>query len=264
MQDRSSGDSQTGKNDQRGVAPAPVPADVGIVAALPMEVADLLSGLKKVRRYQSVAVPVIEGEYGGKIVALAVGGIGRAAARRAADALIAGHRPRWLISAGFAGALNPAYARNDLIVAREVIDRDGGLYPLDVPPELFVSARHARGRLLTVDHVVVRAADKEELHRSFQADLVDMETSAVAALCSEKLVRFLSIRVISDDAHGDLPREVAAILSSSGSYRVGTAIRSLWRRPGSVKDFWSLYEHSIEAADRLARFLTRCLDDLPI
>ena len=52
-----------------------------------------------------MAVPVIEGEYCGKIVAVAVGGMGRAAARRAADVLIAGHRPRWLISAGFAGAL---------------------------------------------------------------------------------------------------------------------------------------------------------------
>ncbi len=58
----------------------PVPADVGIVAAMPMEVADLVNGLKKVRKYQSVAVPVIEGEYCGKIVAVAVGGMGRAAA----------------------------------------------------------------------------------------------------------------------------------------------------------------------------------------
>ena len=69
MQERSTGERHTGKNDERGMAPAPVPADVGIVAALPMEVGDLIDGLKKVRKYQSVAVPVIEGEYDGKIVA---------------------------------------------------------------------------------------------------------------------------------------------------------------------------------------------------
>ena len=120
MQERSTREGQTGKNDERGLAPAPVPADVGIVAAMSMEVGDLLSGLKKVYKYRSVAVPVIEGEYAGKIVAVAVGGMGRAAAARAADVLIAGHRPRWLLSAGFAGALNPAYSRNDLILAREV------------------------------------------------------------------------------------------------------------------------------------------------
>ncbi len=82
------------------------------------------------------------------------------------------------------------------------------------------SVQHARGRLLTVDRVVLRAAEKGELHRSYQADLVDMESSAVAAVCREKLVRFLSIRVISDDAHADLPHEVAAIMNR---LRVATA-----------------------------------------
>ena len=67
-------------------------------------------------------MPVIEGEHDGKIVAVAIGGLGRAAARRAAGLLIAGHRPRWIISAGFAGALNPALNRNDLVLPEEVID----------------------------------------------------------------------------------------------------------------------------------------------
>jgi adenosylhomocysteine nucleosidase len=263
MDERSSEARQSARHDYRGVAPAPVPADVGIVAALPIEVDDLVKGLKKVWKYQAVAVPVIEGEHAGKIVAVAVGGMGRQAARRAADVLISGHRPRWMISAGFAGALNPAYARNDLILASEIIDREGSCYPVDPPPEVGANIPHAHGRLLTVDQVVVRAAEKDELHRSYQADLVDMETSAVAALCSERQIRFLSVRVISDDAHSDLPRELSMIVNRSGSYRVGAVLRSLWQRPSSLKDFWGLYEQSIEAADRLSRFITRCLHDLP-
>ena len=39
-----------------------------------------------------------------------------------AELLIAGHRPRWIISAGFAGGLDPALARNDLVLPHEVID----------------------------------------------------------------------------------------------------------------------------------------------
>jgi adenosylhomocysteine nucleosidase len=264
MQERSTGESRSGNPDGRGVAPAPAPADVGIVAALPIEVADLVDGLKRVWKYKSVAAPVIEGEHEGKIVAVAIGGMGRAAARRAADVLIAGHRPRWIISAGFAGALNPAYARNDLVLAREVIDRDGGCYPGDQPPGLAASVKYSTGRLLTVDQLVLRAAEKSALHQSYQADLIDMESSAVAAICREQLVRFLSIRVISDDAHRDLPAEVSGIINSSGSYRVGAALRSVWRRPSSIKDFWSLYEHSLEAADRLAKFINRCLGELPV
>jgi adenosylhomocysteine nucleosidase len=265
MQERSTGERQSGNNDARRVAPAPVAADVGIVAAMPMEVADLLSGLKKVSKYQSVAIPVIEGEHAGKIVAVAIAGMGRAAAARATEVLIAGHRPRWLISAGFAGALNPVYARNDLVLVREVIDREESAYPVSIPPKIgaMTGLRHAPGRLLTVDRVVLRAAEKEELHRTYQADLVDMETSAVAGICAQRGCQFLSIRIISDDAHADLPDEVASVMNPSGVYRVGATLRSLWRRPGSLRDFWLLYEHSIEAAGQLSKFVLRSLDELP-
>jgi adenosylhomocysteine nucleosidase len=263
MHERSTNKTHTDKTDERSVAPAPAPADVGIVAAMPMEVSDLVGGLKKVWKYQSVAVPVIEGEYGGKIVAIATGGMGRVAAARAAEVLIAGHRPRWLISAGFAGALNPAYARNDLILPTQVIDRDGGTFSVESPENMGGGVHHSKGRLLTVDRVVLRVADKAELHRFYQADLVDMESSAVAGVCRDRMVPFVSIRVISDDAHGDLPDEITAIMNPSGVYRVGAALRSVWRRPSSAKDFWKLYEHSIEAADRLSKFVIRCLDDLP-
>ena len=262
MRDRSTDQSHSQRHVERGPAPPPLPADVGIVAALSIEVGDLIDHLKKVRKYQSVKVPVIEGEYAGKIVAVAIGGAGRPAARRSADVLIAGHRPRWIISAGFAGALNPALARNDLVLPHEVIDLEGRRFPVEQPATLG-GFRHTTGRLLTVDRLILNSDEKEALWRSHEADLVDMESSAVAELCGEKLVRFLSLRVISDDAHTKLPKEVATLLSHTGSYRVGAAMRALWNRPSSLKDFWTLHERALEAADRLAKAVTRCLDELP-
>jgi adenosylhomocysteine nucleosidase len=77
-------------------------------------------------------------------------------------------------------------------------------------------------------------------------------------------VPFLAVRVISDDAGTDLPREVASVLAHGGSYRVGAALRAVWQRPSSVKDFWRLYEHAIEAAGRLGKFLALCLDELEL
>ena len=167
------------------VAPAPVPADVGIVAALPMEVGYLVDRLRRVRRYHAASLPVIEGELDGRIVAIAIGGMGRAAARRAAGILLDGHRPSWLISAGFAGALNPALNRYDLVLPEEVIDTDGQTFPISRPDSMAGGVRHAAGRLLTVDRLILASAEKQELHRTTRADLVDMESSAVAALCAE-------------------------------------------------------------------------------
>jgi adenosylhomocysteine nucleosidase len=245
------------------VAPAPVPADVGIVAALPLEVGYLVDTLRRVRKYHAASMPVIEGEHQGRIVTIAVGGMGRAAARRAAGVLLDGHRPSWIISAGFAGALDPALQRNDLALPGELIDAEGCRFPVDRPDSLGDSVRHVAGRLLTVDRLILDPAEKAELHRATGADLVDLESSAVAAVCAERLVRFLSIRVVSDDAQTHLPGEVASLLTKSGSYRIGAALRAIWNRPSSVKDLWTLHEHALEAADRLARFIARCLVELP-
>jgi adenosylhomocysteine nucleosidase len=245
------------------VAPAPVAADVGIVAAMPMEVGYLIDRLRRVRKYHAASMPVIEGELDGKIVAIAIGGLGRASARRAAGILLDGHRPSWLLSAGFAGALNPALNRNDLALPREVVDPEGQGFPIGRPESLGGGVRHVVGRLLTVDRVILQSAEKQELHRTTGADLVDLETSAVAALCAQRLVRFLAVRIVSDDARSELPREVASILTKSGSYRIGAALRALWNRPSSLKDFWSLHEQALESADRLAGFLASCLGELP-
>ncbi len=150
-------------SEHPGLAPAPLPADVGVVAALALEVADLVDALTGVRKYQSTTVPVIEGEHAGKIVAVAVGGPGRKAARAATEVLISGHRPRTIIAAGFAGALDLSLSRNDLILPDEVIDREGGRHRIELPGSLAEKIRHGRGRLLTVDHVVLTASQKAEL-----------------------------------------------------------------------------------------------------
>ncbi len=144
-----------------------------------------------------------------------------------------------------------------------MIDPEGRRFAIAGPASLADGFPHHQGRLLTVDRIILDAAEKRQLHDSFQADLVDMESSAVAGVCVERNVRFLSVRAISDDARSDLPREVAALLTRSGTYRVGAAIRAIWNRPSSLKDFWTLHERALEAADRLAKLVMRCLEELP-
>ncbi|AGA27253.1 phosphorylase family protein [Singulisphaera acidiphila] len=245
-------------------APAPVPVDVGIVAAMSIEVGFLMDRMKRVRKYAGPKHSVIEGECEGKVVALIVTGMGREAARRGAQLLLDGHRPRWILSAGFAGALDPALRRNEIVMASEVVDLEGQRYAIDVGvPPTALGPRVRSGRLLTVDAIVRTAVEKAELHARFGADVVDMETSSVASLCSERLVRFLSIRVVSDEAGIDLPPEVAALMTRSGSYQVGAALRAIWKRPSSLKDFWALHEHAQEAADRLATITAGAIADLP-
>ena len=247
----------------RRLEPAPGPADFGVVMAMPIEAGYLSDALRKVRRYAARAHSIIEGELAGKLVVLVVSGPGKAAARRGAEVLMAGHRPRWLISAGFAGGLDPALRRNDLVLADEIIDQHGTKIQIDgeLPP--IPGIQRTGGRLLTVDRVITQPAEKAELRREYGADLIDMETSALAALARDRSLRFLSARVISDDAQAELPAEVARLLSHTGSYRLGVALRSIWHRPAAVKDFMSLHARALEAADRLSSCVQRLVEALP-
>ena len=247
----------------RRVAPAPGPADVGLVAATSIEVDALLRQFTKVRKYQGPRHRVVEGECGGKLVAVTVAGMGRRAARRGTQLLLDGHRPQWIVSAGYGGALDPDLKRNDVVLPNEVINEAGARYTIDVTlPPGAPDRRFGTGRLLTVDRMVMTAAEKAGLRERFGADVVDMETSEVAAVCHERGVRFLALRVVSDEAGVDLPREVLAIVGPSGSYRVGAAVGAIWKRPSSLKDLWALREHAVEAADRLAEVMPAVFERL--
>lgn len=243
-----------------GRAPAPGAADVGIVAALAIELGPLLKRLRRSRRYSVAKATIVEGELGGKLVVAVIGGAGKVAALKAGELLLMGHRPRWVLSAGFAGALDSSIARNDLLLANEVIDADRKLWSIDLKVGADSGSRDLRepgrrtltGRLLTVDSVVRTAAEKLELGARYGAVAVDMESAAVAALCADRDIRFVSIRVISDDAATDLPPEVLAILGQSAGYRAGAAFAAILNRRESLGELLRLREHARSAARRLA------------
>ncbi len=249
--------------DTQPLAPAPVPADVGIVMALAIEAGYLCDSLKRVRRYTAQTPSIIEGELAGKIVAVVLTGAGKAAARHGSEVLIAGHRPRWIISAGFAGSLDSSLARNDLVIPHQVIDLGGNLIAIDKSIPDLPGVKRTEGRLLTVDRLIAHSSEKADLRQLHGADLIDMETSTVALLAHDRSLRFLAIRVISDDASAELPAEVARLLAHSGSYRMGVALRAVWQRPSVLKDFWTLHARALESADRLATCIRRVLEVLP-
>src|ERR1700738_1080213 len=209
-------------------APAPAPADIGVVAALAIEVGPMLARLERVRKYSGPRFSVVEGECAGKLVAVVLTGTGRARAQRGAEVLLDGHRPRWIVSAGFGGALDPSLKRNDIVLAIEVVYLEGRRFAIDlaVPPGSESEGLRS-GRLLTVDEIVRTAAEKAELRRKYEADGVDRETSAVAG----------------DEAGLHLPPEILSILGRSGGLRLGATVGALWKRPSSVKDLLALRQH---------------------
>ena len=211
-----------------------------------------------------------EGLVGGRRVAWCVGGAGGEAATRATRLLIDGHRPQIILSSGFAGGLDPALARGTIAYPQRAISRSGGP-PIDLAAvgqgarakNAAGDASHGGLTIVSVDTVVTTVAAKRDLARATGAGLVDMETYAVAKAAEAAGLPSASIRVVSDDASQDLPREIAALVQpQSGMRRLGAALAGIGRRPRAALDMWRLWEHAVVDGRALARAIETSLEGL--
>lgn len=193
-------------------------------------------------------------------------GEGYESAARATQDIIKRHQPEWIVSAGFASALTPALQRGNILMANSLVDQHQDV--LDVgfqmdPKNLENTPSLRVGRLLTVDKLITQRQQKEKLAADYDAIACDLETMAVARACRAQQVRFLSVRIISDELDDKLPKEIESMLGQqSVAGKLGVAAGALFQRPQSVKDMWKLRETAIHASERLAKFLLGVLPQL--
>lgn len=263
--------SSAAPGDVPGSGEPPQPAEpqvchVGLVFALGIEAGGLVDRLSGVVHNSGQGFVAHEGGLHGRRLVLLECGVGRQAAAQGTRALLQGHRPRWVISAGFAGALQPELRQGDIVMANEIADAGGLRLAIDFKIGEAALARSPGlhiGRLLTVDSIVRTPAEKRALGQQHGALAVDMESSAVAEVCRDERVRFLSVRVISDTVDRELPADVDYLVRRKTMLgRLGAATGAIVRRPGSIKDLWQLKEDAIAASDRLAKFLSGVVTQL--
>jgi adenosylhomocysteine nucleosidase len=171
------------------------------------------------------------------------------------------YQPKVIISAGFAGALQEGLQVGDLILATEVTDGQGNLWPVSWPGPLPPGDWRPplrRGRLLTANHLVAQPEEKRALGRQHEALAVDMESAVLAELCSRKEVPFACLRAISDPADATLsPRLVSLLSDGRISFpRLITALLSSLRLAG---DFWRLRKATRVAGENLGKGLGELL-----
>jgi adenosylhomocysteine nucleosidase len=243
---------------QARLAEAPRPCRLGFVFALGIESGcfeDRLDGLVTIRSHRFT---LREGGCRGQRIAVILAGPGCRNAAAATDVLIDGHRPERIVSAGLAGALQPALRRNDILVADRVINADREI-ALERPASLAENLGRPgvfEGPLLTVDHVVRSVDEKRALGERSGATAADMEAFYVADVCRRRGVPFSAVRVINDTANETLPTDVEHLLmQKTAAARAGAALGAVWRRPASVKDLYRLRENALVASLRLADFL---------
>jgi adenosylhomocysteine nucleosidase len=202
-------------------------------------------------------------EYAGLLhdrpLAVVESGVGAERAASATEELISFYQPKWVVSAGFAGALDEKLRRGHFLMADTVVDEKGATLDvgLKMSPEQIAAVKGLHvGRLVSVDRLIRTRAEREKLAAAHGALACDMESAAVAEVCRRRHTRFLSVRIISDGLDEKLPPEVERLLAQpSAAGKAGAAIAALIRRPSAVKDLWKLRDQAIETSDKLAKFL---------
>jgi len=223
----------------------------GIVFAIPIEADAFARAVTDVVEMEAAGLTFSEGKVGAVRVTWCVAGVGREAAQRAARLIIDGHRPRRLVSAGFAGGLDPALARGAVVEPGSVRGESETSIPLQL-----AAAGPGGGRIVTVDRIVRTPAEKAALAAATGATVVDMETLAVAEVAREAGLPCLSIRVISDAAGDELPPDVTRLVApQSGLRRAGSLLGMIGRRPRAALDLWQLWERAVVDGRTLAEAL---------
>lgn len=235
----------------------------GFVFALETEADPFAARLTDPSTLRGPTLAFHEGTIAGRRVAWVVSGAGAIAARQAATMLLEGHAPALLVSAGFAGGLDPGLVRGALVLPGRALRQGCTPLPLAPPRIDLPTAKHG-GDIVTVDAIVATSVAKRDLHAATGAVIVDMETHAVALAATAANVPCASVRVVSDAAGDELPSDIARLVAPQSAFRrAGAALAAIGRKPAAAGTLWRLWENAVVDGRVLAAALEKLVVSLP-
>ncbi len=210
---------------------------ISVTFALPQESRAFIAGLSAVR--PGAISHSVRGRLGAQDVLVAHTGVGAACALTRITELLRLYQPRLLLSAGFAGGLDPRLGVGSLLVATNgptphrlarcqswAAAREGA-----TPPVFF-------GPLTTHPAVVETVEQKARLALESGALGVDMESAVLADVCRLAGLEFLVVRVISDSAEMPLPVPMAHWFDMERQCPKALALAAyLLRQPSRIAPF---------------------------
>lgn len=230
-----------------------------VFAALDIEIQPFIQQLLNRQTLHAQGFQIVLGEFLGVSIAAVVTGAGEQRAKTSVEAVLGAHCPRWAISCGFAGGLDPVLQKLDVVIAKTVQKSDRerlALSQVELSGDQTTAQIKFIETLYTCDHVVAAAAEKQLLYRDYRWSAVDMETFGVAHACQQQGVPCFSLRVVSDDCRTTLPSEIAVLLDQATlAGKMGAITATLLKSPGRFWDLLALRDSANASAHVLARAL---------
>jgi adenosylhomocysteine nucleosidase len=194
-------------------------------------------------------------------------GIGRRNAEKSVREFLAANSPELVLTCGFAGGLNPDLKLGDVVFEifprssrRESAQTEIGnqLEPTHVGCyEQLAAAGANPAKFFCAERIATTVAEKKKLRAETGADAVEMESAVICAICAERGIRCVTVRVISDMANEDLPLDFNQFSKTDRSLDYGKLAWAIARSPGKIGPLLKLQKQTRFAAERLASVLEK-------
>jgi len=186
-------------------------------------------------------------------ISILIVGIGHDNAERSIRKYLASNAPELVLTCGFAGGLNPNLKVGDVIFS----SRNQSEPPYAGCYEKLTAAGAKPAKFFCADRIATTVAEKRKLRDETGADAVEMESAAIQAVCEEKGIPCVTVRVISDPANEDLPLDFNALAKPDKSLDFGKLAWTIAKSPGKIGALMELQKKTSFAARQLAAVLEK-------
>ena len=226
----------------------------GSIGAMDVEVAILRSMMKNARTETVPGIDFIIGSLEGRRVVLARSGVGKVFAALCAQTMILKFGVTEIVNSGVAGTLTPGLHIGDVAISTACVQHDmdtsavgdpvgliSGINMIELPADTKIAdeldrvcaaanVNHRLGVIASGDQFVHTTERRVWIVSTFNASAVEMEAAAIAQVCFVNKIPFAAIRVISDEASGDVKIDYMTFVKAVAATSSHIALRWLRAR----------------------------------
>ena len=187
-------------------------------------------------------------------ISILIVGIGRENAEKSVRNFLAENSPELVLTCGFAGGLNPDLKLGDVVFELSEPQLPSANSQLRAK---LIAAGAKPAKFFCADRIATTVAEKKKLRVETGADVVEMESAAIQAVCAERGIPCATVRVISDTADEDLPLDFNALAKPDKSLDFGKLFLAIAKSPGKIGALMQLQKKTSFAANQLADVLAK-------
>ena len=236
---------------------------IGIVAAMPQEIAPLLRRVPKYRKEHTAGCNLYRFEVAGVPVALIESGMGPRHAAAATAALIERAAPSVIVNFGFAGGVLPGTRVGDLVLAERVLFLKAGRLDELPSPDALLCRRVAealaqapvtlhRGTFVTAAVITEKMELARLLDPGTAHPVLEMETAALLGEAAKAGIPVVALRGVSDAADEELGFSLEEFCDSELRISVLRVLRTIAVKPWIIPQLIRLSGNSSRAGKSLA------------